>query len=257
MTAADRLARALGDARWTIAVSGGVDSMTLASFAHRLGTRPRILHADGPAVPRQAGARLRAHARAEGWDLAIIDARELADPAYRANPQNRCYFCKSNLYRAIFARLAEAAPGPVASGTNLDDLGDFRPGLEAAREFGVRHPLVEAGIDKPRLRALARGLGLAFADIPAAPCLSSRVETGIAIDPADLAFIDGLETRLRGLLPPGDLRVRLRRDGVHVEAVTPAPEPARALAASACAESGRILAGWEPYRRGSAFLGAK
>lgn len=240
---------------WSFAVSGGVDSMTLATLAHRhLPTPPRMVHATSPAVPSAARPSIEAHARAEGWRLTIIDAGEFADPAYRANPVDRCYFCKSHLYDGIRAVLA-VAEGAVASGTNLDDLGDFRPGLTAAEERAIRHPLVEAGIDKAGVRALARAHRLAFAELPAQPCLASRVETGLSIVAADLAFIDHLETALRPVAG-GDLRVRLRRGGVAVETAGAPPAWGRlaAIAAEACARSGRRFLGVEPYRRGSAFL---
>ena len=174
----------------TIAVSGGVDSLTLAAHA---GRRMRITaaHAVSPAVPAEATARVKAMAAKEGWPLRIIDAREFSDPRYLGNPLNRCYFCKTNLYR----RIAEALPGTIASGANTDDLGDFRPGLAAAEEHGVVHPYVEAGVSKAQLRALAASLGLGeVASLPAQPCLASRVETGIPIDAGDLRFIDRVET---------------------------------------------------------------
>ncbi len=159
-----RLDEALGvaeeSARWTFAVSGGVDSMTLATLAHRrLDTVPRMVHATSPAVPSEARRRVERHASAEGWALEVIDAGEFADADYRANPVNRCYFCKSRLYGSIDAVIRAAGGGLVASGTNRDDLGDFRPGLRAAEEKGVRHPFVEAGIGKagdPRARPCAR-----------------------------------------------------------------------------------------------------
>ena len=159
----------------TIAVSGGVDSMTLAHVAHRL--RPvRMVHAISPAVPEQATVRVRDHAARQGWHLTLIDAGEFDDPRYRANPLERCYFCKSNLYD----RIAELVGGMIASGTNADDLSDFRPGLRAAGERGVIHPFVEAHIDKAAIRELARAMGLEdIADLPAQPCLASRVETGL------------------------------------------------------------------------------
>lgn len=244
--------------KWTFAVSGGVDSMTLATLAHRhLPQPPRMVHATSPAVPAAALKLIGAHAKAEGWQLEIIDAGEFADPEYRANPVNRCYFCKSNLYDSILAVLA-ASEGAVASGTNLDDLGDFRPGLKSAKERGIRHPLVEASIDKAAVRALAHAHELGFAELPAQPCLASRVETGLRIEPADMAFIDQLETKLRGSLGIEiDLRVRLRRDGVAVE-TSGNPEgwdDIAVVAASVCASSERNFLGVQPYRRGSAFLG--
>ena len=174
--ALDRVLTAIGPAG--VAVSGGVDSTTLAVVAHRrFPERSSMVHAVSPAVPPEATARVRELARDEGWDLKVIDAGEFQDPDYLANPVNRCFFCKTNLYGTMRRHVS----GVLVSGTNLDDLGDYRPGLEAAKRHGVRHPYVEAEIDKAGVRALARHLGLgALAELPAAPCLSSRVETGIA-----------------------------------------------------------------------------
>jgi uncharacterized protein len=240
-----------------VAVSGGVDSMTLAVVAHR--ARPGqvvMMHAVSPAVPPAATARVRAHAEREGWALVVLDAGEFADERYRANPVDRCYFCKSNLY----GRIREHTSAAIASGTNRDDLSDFRPGLKAAAEIGVVHPYVEVGIDKADVYAIAERLGLRdLAALPAQPCLASRVETGIAIDPLDMAFIAALEERLAPLVAAGQpLRVRIRTAGVAVEAGTPTSpdgmERIAALAESACEAEGRRFLGVSPYRRGSAFL---
>jgi uncharacterized protein len=184
-----------------VAVSGGVDSLTLATLAHRLAPGAALMvHAVSPAVPGEATARVRAEAAREGWDLRVIEAGEFADPAYRANPVNRCFFCKTNLYGAV----RQVTDRQILSGANRDDLGEYRPGLDAAREHGVRHPYVEAGFDKAAVRALARGLGLgAVAELPAAPCLSSRVETGIAIEPEILSFIHSVEQLVGGALDAG------------------------------------------------------
>lgn len=238
-----------------IAVSGGVDSMTLAFVAHRFSSgRVSMLHAVSPAVPPHATARVRAHAGLEGWNLAIADAGEFADPRYRANPVDRCFFCKSNLYD----RIRSVTQATVASGTNLDDLGDFRPGLKAASLRGVVHPFVEAGIDKAAVRALARLHGLDdLADLPAQPCLSSRVETGIAIDADDLGFIDAVETAVAALVPAGaSVRCRITHAGVALELDDPetAGDAAGRLASDLCARTGRTFSGVRPYRRGSAFL---
>ncbi len=235
-----------------IAVSGGVDSMTLAHTAHRAGVPELIIvHALSPAVPAEATARVRDHAARFGWRLIEVDAGEFADPAYRANPVNRCYFCKSNLY----ARIAHVTEGPIASGANLDDLGDYRPGLIAATEHRVRHPFIEAGMDKAAVRALARTFNLTdISELPAQPCLSSRIETGIAISAQDLAFVARMEQVLAAHVAPGaDLRCRVTHRGIVVEA--PAPdEEMRQIADELCRSAQRPFLGFRPYRRGAAFL---
>ncbi|RVU18179.1 adenine nucleotide alpha hydrolase [Methylobacterium oryzihabitans] len=248
-----------------VAVSGGVDSLTLAALAHRVSSGPPLMvHAVSPAVPDEATARVRAEGAREGWTLRVIEAGEFADPAYRANPVNRCFFCKTNLYGAIRA----VTDRGIVSGANLDDLGEYRPGLDAAREHGVRHPYVEAGIGKAAVRALARDLGLgAVAELPAAPCLSSRVETGLRIEPETLAFIHAVERLVGGALdgapgPRRAVRCRVRAAGIVVE-LDPdslaALAPSRsALSAAIAARAPARLAGqavaFEPYRVGSAFL---
>ena len=249
--------------RAAVAVSGGVDSMTLAVVAHRaLGGSASMLHAVSAAVPADATDRVERYGRREGWRLRRIDACELLDARYVANPVNRCYFCKTNLYSTI-APLAGAGT-TVLSGTNTDDLGDFRPGLAAAEEHGVRHPYVECGIDKSAVRAIATRLGLHdLAELPAAPCLSSRVETGIAIDSAVLAAIDACERLVRDAIGVGTVRCRVRRDAVVVEldaAALAGLDGPRRVALAGEVEARMTAAGvsralrFEPYRMGSAFL---
>ena len=244
-----------------VAVSGGVDSLTLATVAHRrLGQRAAMLHAVSPAVPAEATRRTRELAEAQGWRLEVVDAGEFEDPAYRANPVNRCFYCKTNLYGTI-ARLTRAT---ILSGTNLDDLGEYRPGLEAAKEHGVRHPYVEVGIDKAGVRDLARRLGLPeVAELPAAPCLSSRVETGIAIEAPVLAVVHEVEKRVAAALSPKTVRCRVRKAGVVIEldatSLSGLDEERRG---DLDREVGRLLAeaglllpvSFAAYRTGSAFL---
>jgi len=243
--------------RLALAVSGGVDSMTLAHVAWRFSrARTTMYHATGPAVPAAARGRVEAHAARHGWPLVLLDAGEQRDARYRANPVDRCYYCKTNLY----ARIREATPDPIASGTNRDDLDDFRPGLRAAGEHEVVHPYVEAGIDKAGVYALAASLGLDDLErLPAQPCLASRVETGIAIAPDDLAFIDAVEARLAARLGrEAVLRCRVTHAGIVIELAAAydamAGEIARDIGAEACRRDGRTFAGVRPYARGAAFL---
>ncbi|MFY0613665.1 MAG: adenine nucleotide alpha hydrolase [Hyphomicrobiaceae bacterium] len=260
---ADGLAKVLaGMDAMTIAVSGGVDSMTLACFAHRQLGRERVqmVHGTSPAVPGDAGGRIHELAVREGWRLDVVDAGEFADPAYRANPINRCFYCKSNLYRT----LGDLSDGFVLSGTNCDDLGDYRPGLEAARNHNVRHPYVEAGFAKKDVRQLAAALELPeYAALPASPCLSSRVETGLAIRAVDLAMIDAVEAWCREQLAPETVRCRLRRIGLVIE-LDPATHgrikgPYRTELMGALRDAVDGLAtmpiAFANYQRGSAFVG--
>lgn len=250
-----------------VAVSGGVDSLTLAALAHRvLGADAALMvHAASPAVPTEATARVRAEAARAGWSLRVIEAGEFSDPAYRANPVNRCFFCKTNLYGAIRG----VTDRTMASGANLDDLGEYRPGLDAAAGYGVRHPYVEADLDKAAVRDLSRDLGLgAVAELPSAPCLSSRVETGIRIEPETLAFIHAVERRVGALVAARAdarqaVRCRVRASGIVVEldpaSLAALDGPARRdletwIAAQAPGRHGNGAIQFEPYRTGSAFL---
>ena len=193
-----------------------------------------------------------------------MTAGEIHDPEYIANPANRCYFCKTNLYDTI----AAATELTIASGTNLDDLGDYRPGLSAAAEHDVVHPFVEAGISKAGLRGIAGALGLSdLKELPAAPCLSSRVTTGIKIDPRLLPVIDATEKALWKLIPASmqvaGVRCRIRPGSIGVEIETEddlgqitgaAGEVVRSVFAKAGYAHLTAAVSVEPYRRGSAFL---
>ena len=244
-----------------VAVSGGVDSMTLAVVAHRvLQQEARMLHAISPAVPDDASARVRDYARRQRWRLEIIDAREFADPNYMANPHNRCFYCKTNLY----STMASAVDCVLVSGTNRDDLGDYRPGLQAAADHDVRHPYVEAGMDKAAVRAVARELALHdLAELPASPCLSSRMQTGIAIDPAVLGAVYRAEKLIQRELAPRTTRCRIRSDAVVIELDAPSLAALDAQLADRLREQiGDLLAAvgveqrvsFQHYRMGSAFL---
>jgi uncharacterized protein len=250
-----------GMGRVAVAVSGGVDSLTLASFGHRLlGADCEMYHAVSPAVPGEATQRTRALADADGWTLHVIDAGEFESAQYMRNPANRCFYCKTSLYGAIVPHTA----AQVVSGTNTDDLGEYRPGLVAAREHGVRHPFVEAGMSKRQVRELARVLGLGeIAELPSAPCLSSRIETGIAIDPAMLARVHQTERLIGAALQPKTVRCRVRARGVVIELDEGSLAGLQAERREELAGQVRGLfrdggfafaVSFEPYRVGSAFL---
>jgi len=261
--AQDRLRAALDeiDRPIAVAVSGGIDSLTLSTVAHRhIAERVMMFHAVSPAVPGDATARVERLAAAQGWRLKVIEAGEFDDADYIANPVDRCFFCKTNLYGAI----AEHTDAQIVSGANLDDLGEYRPGLKAAGDRGVRHPFLEAKIDKAAVRGVARAIGLGdLAELPAAPCLSSRVETGIPIRADMLKAIHAVERSLAQRFPQGVIRCRVRAAGVVVEldpgtlaALKPVhAEETRAMVAELFGE--RVAASelaFAPYRNGSAFL---
>lgn len=182
-----------------VAFSGGADSALLAVVAHReLGERALAVTAVSPSLPESERRRAAAFARRHG--LASIEVRtdEFADPRYVANDGDRCYHCKNALFDAL-APLAALSGAVIALGTNLDDLGDHRPGQRAAAGRGAIAPLVDVGLTKAQVRAISRGLGLDTADKPAAACLSSRVAYGDPVTPAVLARIEAAEDTLHGL----------------------------------------------------------
>jgi len=240
-----------------IAVSGGIDSLTLACVAMQENDASVVFHAVSPAVPEVATRRVQQFAKERNWQLQIIDAGEFSDQQYRENPINRCFYCKSNLYGEI-ARLTEFT---ILSGTNMDDLKDFRPGLKAAENHKVRHPFVEAGINKQGIRKLASKLALKqIAELPASPCLSSRVSTGLRIDPEELHLIEKVESSVSQLLANTDIRCRRTINGYRIEIEPRALSCLKeheidAISAAARKEidaSQRFL-GIAPYVRGSAF----
>ncbi len=194
-----------------IAFSGGVDSSFLLRVAHDvLGDRISALTTVSPTNPEEDTAAATALARTLGVEHLIIDANELEIPGYAANPLDRCYLCKDHLYDICAAQARQRGHALILDGVNLDDLGDYRPGLRAAEEHGVRHPLVEAGLRKAELRTISRALGLATWDKPASPCLSSRFPYGTQITLAGLRQVAGAEQALRAL---GFSEVRVRAHG--------------------------------------------
>ncbi len=191
-----------------VAFSGGVDSSLVAALAARaLGPRSLAVTAVSPALATGELDGARNVARAVGIAHEEISTSELEREGYRRNGSDRCYHCKSELYDRLSALASRRGYAAVLSGANADDLGDWRPGLRAAAEHGVLHPLVEAGVTKGQVRALARALGVPSASKPASPCLASRLPHGTPVDVASLARVDAAEQALKRL-GYGVLRVR-------------------------------------------------
>jgi uncharacterized protein len=183
-----------------VAYSGGVDSAYLAYAATQvLGERALCITADSPSYPdrhRQLAIRL---ARDFGFRHELIHTRELERPEYRANPANRCYFCKHELYTQLTAIARERGVEVIADGSNADDRGDYRPGRQATREFGVRSPLDDAGLTKDEIRELSWRAGLPTWDEPASACLSSRIPYFSEVTDEKLRMIERAESVLRDL----------------------------------------------------------
>lgn len=191
-----------------VAYSGGVDSVFLAVVAHQtLGSRALAAIADSPSLPRRELAEALELAGRYGFPVRVVQTGEFDNPEYLANPMNRCYFCKHELFTEL-APLARAEGfAVIAYGENASDVGDHRPGAQAAAEFQVRAPLKEAGLTKSDIRQLSGHLGLPTADKPQMACLSSRIPYGEAVTPEKLRMIEAAENVLRDL-GFHDVRVR-------------------------------------------------
>lgn len=180
-----------------IALSGGVDSALLAQAAHQaLGERAIAMTADSPSMPRRELAEARRLAQQIGIRHVVFQSHELEDPRYIANPVDRCYFCKVETFAEIEQQARALGYSTICYGENLDDRDDHRPGAQAAKEFGVRSPLKEAGLDKAEIRQLAQRFGLPVWDKPAAACLSSRFPYGTAITVEKLRQVEEAEDTL-------------------------------------------------------------
>ncbi|GIU97863.1 MAG: TIGR00268 family protein [Actinomycetota bacterium] len=226
-----------------VAFSGGVDSSVVAAAAHlALGPRALAVTARSPALATGELEAAREVARAIGIAHEVVTTEELAREAYRRNGPDRCYHCKTELYERLGALARARGVAAVFSGANADDLGDWRPGLRAAAEHGVRHPLVEAGLGKEAVRAVARRLGLPSADKPATPCLASRVPFGTPVEPDVLARIDRAEGALRAL---GFRELRVRHLGSLGRVELAAEEIPVALASRGAVERAVRAAGYE------------
>lgn len=232
----DRLLDTLrGYGRVAVAFSGGVDSAVVARAAFEaLGDRTIAVTAVSDSLASGELEEATALAQQIGIAHRVIRTEEFADPNYLRNNPDRCYFCKSELYGRLAGLLGALNADVIASGANADDAGDHRPGMRAAAENGVRHPLQECNLDKPTVRALARAWGLPTWDKPATPCLSSRIAYGEEVTPERTRMIDAAESWLRrqGLRL---LRVRyhkgdLARVEVPVEELPRLADPAVSIA---------------------------
>jgi uncharacterized protein len=209
-----------------VAFSGGIDSTVVARAAFlALGARAVALTADSPSVARVELADARRLSALIGIRHEVIGTDEFSDPDYVRNDGRRCFFCKDELYSRIEALLPGLGVNIICSGANLDDAGDYRPGLTAAAEHAVRHPLQEAGFTKADVRALARHWGLPTWNKPASPCLSSRLAPGVAVTRERTARVEAAEAYLREL-GLRECRVRLH-EGELARIEVPAAEIAR------------------------------
>ncbi|MEO8634215.1 MAG: ATP-dependent sacrificial sulfur transferase LarE [Gemmatimonadales bacterium] len=227
--------RTLG--RVVLGYSGGVDSALLALAGRRALGRERLLAVIGrsPSYPEVQYQAALATARTFDIPLLEVETHELEDDRYRANPTNRCYFCKAELWRVLGRIAVERGADTIVDGTNADDLGEHRPGVRAAGEHQVRSPLAELGWTKAMVREAAAALGLPTWDAPAAPCLASRIQYGLEVTPERLRQVEQAEALLRSHGVTGDLRVRHRGDHASVELLP--------------AEHALVAEQWEDVRR--------
>lgn len=214
-----------------VAYSGGVDSVLLAKVAHdELGGQMLAAIADSPSLPRRELAEARAISEQFEFPLEILRTAEFENPDYTANPLNRCYHCKHELFTHLEPLAVERGLAVIAYGENASDIGDWRPGAVAAGEFAVRAPLKEAGLSKDDIRSVSARLGLPTADKPQMPCLSSRVPYGEVVTLEKLEMIEAAENVLRdeGFR---DVRVRHHEAGPMARIEVAATEVARLQAA--------------------------
>lgn len=194
-----------------VCYSGGIDSALVLAAAHQaLGPKAVGMTAVSPSLPERERTGAAALALELGAEHRVVASSEIEDPNYVKNGSDRCFYCKSELYRIAVQKSADWGLRTIVNGTNVDDLGDHRPGLVAASNAGVRSPLVELGFTKQDVRAVSKLMGLPIWDKPAAACLSSRLPYGTSVTVERLRQIDGFEMALRDL---GFRQVRVRYHG--------------------------------------------
>lgn len=205
--------------RVAIGFSGGVDSAYLAVAARRILGADNVLAIIGRSASYPAEQWATARRVADSFDVQVLelDTDEMNDPRYAANPANRCYFCKTELWGKLIPAAEERGFHTVADGTNADDVSGYRPGMQAARENAVASPLAEVGFTKEEIRLRSRAFGLPTWQQPASPCLSSRLPYGTSVTPERLRRIELAERAVRELGIAGDIRVRYHDDVARVE----------------------------------------
>lgn len=241
-----------------IAYSGGVDSSFLLHVAVEvLKDRALALTAVSPSMPEKALKEAISFCKFLSVEHILVNSNEVNNPSYAQNPHNRCFYCKDELFRICDEFSSKRGVDLIYDGTNLDDLGEHRPGLEAAKKYGIRSPLVEAGLTKEEIRVFSKEMGIAGWDKPASPCLSSRFPAGISITPERLKQVEKLEEYLYDLgfaecrvrFYEGMAKIELNRDLIY-KAVT---SPLREKIVSRASELGfqQVTIDPQGYRRGS------
>ena len=239
-----------------VTFSGGVDSTFLAKVAYdTLGQKAQALTAVSASLPEAELQEIRRLAGEIGIPLRLVSTQELADPRYAANPVNRCYFCKSELYAVASKEAKSLGLLSVVDGTQTDDLGDVRPGRAAAREWQIRSPLAEVGLNKKEIRILSLELGLATWDKPEMACLASRLPTGTPVSEERLHQVERCEENVRRLgfrqlraRYHGDT-VRLELEPSQIERLTDSSLRAKMVQASMHPGFKRVLVDLSGYRR--------